>query len=120
MVQLTRVEAKRRFLEHIRKWPIYGASFFKAVQISRVSKSAPEEVYVAVNEWGLFVCDGATREVKKSFELTEILTYGYKEKNFLMVAGNLAKQRKLNFHTLYGKEINDLIVTYINMKVANK
>ena len=120
MMQLSPVEAKRRLLEHVRKFPIYGSTFYQAVQVTRVNKSAPEEVYIAVNEWGLFVCDGDKREIKKAFELSEILTYGYKDKNFLMVAGNLAKQRKLNFHTKYGKEINDLIVTYINMKVANK
>jgi hypothetical protein len=34
-----------------------------------------------------------------------------------VVAGNLAQQKKLNFQTLQGKMINDLLLTYINKMV---
>jgi myosin-7 len=117
-VNLSRTDAKKKFLEFIKQWPIYGATFFRALQISRISKNPPEDVLLAVSERGLIVLDGKSKEVKKNYELSEILTYGYKEKSFLVVAGNLAQQKKLNFQTSQGKMINDLLLTYINRMMA--
>jgi len=119
-VNLSRIEAKKKFLDVIKKWPIYGATFFRALQISRISKNPPEDVLLSVSERGLIILDGKTKEVKKNYELSEILTYGYKEKSFLVVAGNLAQQKKLNFQTLQGKMINDLLLTYINKMVQEQ
>lgn len=116
-VGLSRLEAKKKFLEYIKQWPIYGATFFRALQISRISKNPPEDVLLAISERGLIILDGKSKEVKKNYELSEILTYGYKEKSFLVVAGNLAQQKKLNFQTSQGKMINDLLFTYINKTV---
>jgi hypothetical protein len=119
-VSLGRIEAKKKFLDVVKKWPIYGATFFRAQQISRISKNPAEDVLLSVSERGLIILDGKTKEVKKNYELSEILTYGYKEKSFLVVAGNLAQQKKLNFHTLQGKMINDLLLTYINKMVQEQ
>ncbi len=41
-VNMSRTEAKKKFLDFIKKWPIYGATFFRALQISRISKNPPE------------------------------------------------------------------------------
>ena len=117
-VGLTRVEAKKKYLAFIKEWPIYGATFFPALQISRISKNPPEDVLLSISERGLIILDGKTKEIKKQYYLAEILTYGYKEKSFLVVAGNLAQQKKLNFQTSQGKMINDLLLTYINRMTA--
>ncbi len=36
-----------------------------------------QDVLLSVSERGLIILDGKTKEVKKNYELAEILTYGY-------------------------------------------
>eukprot|EP00455_Lapot_gusevi_P045468 TRINITY_DN5824_c0_g1_i2.p1 TRINITY_DN5824_c0_g1~~TRINITY_DN5824_c0_g1_i2.p1 ORF type:complete len:245 (-),score=82.63 TRINITY_DN5824_c0_g1_i2:176-910(-) len=116
---MNKTEARKKYLEIIKKWPIYGASFFKVVQVARVqAKVTTEDLILAISERGAILCDPTTREVRKAIELPEIVTYGYKDKSFLLVVGNMVQQKKLTFQTPQGKQINDLILTYINKLVA--
>jgi hypothetical protein len=68
---MSRTEAKKKFLDFIKKWPIYGATFFRALQISRISKNPPE------------VCrDGS--QTKHSFRTVFTICVYYFETRILM------------------------------------
>eukprot|EP00479_Gromia_sphaerica_P000054 TRINITY_DN1003_c0_g1_i5.p1 TRINITY_DN1003_c0_g1~~TRINITY_DN1003_c0_g1_i5.p1 ORF type:complete len:429 (+),score=98.53 TRINITY_DN1003_c0_g1_i5:1511-2797(+) len=109
-VSLSKTEAQIKYLSIVKKYQTYGCTFFTALRVSRVRKSKDpgEDVVIGISERGLVMLDPVTRNLNHDFELSEILTYGFKDNSFLLVAGNLMQQKKFNFRSMHGREMHDL------------
>lgn len=114
------MDAMIKYLSIVKKYQTYGCTFFSVLRVSRVrrSKDPGEDLIIGVSERGLVMLDPITRALKHEFELSEILTYGFKDQSFLLVAGNLMQQKKFNFRSYHGREMHDLLRIYIARLVA--
>ncbi|MES1911702.1 MAG: hypothetical protein MHM6MM_004095 [Cercozoa sp. M6MM] len=119
-VMLSRGKAQRQYIDRVAEFPTYGCTFFEALKVSRVKRSRDqgESYIIGIGERGVLLLDPETRETKMHFGISEILSYGFKDQSFLLVAGNLMQQRRLNFKTIRGRDMNELLFTYITKIVA--
>ena len=78
----------------------------------------PEEVFLAVNPRGILIINPDSKEVLASHPYSEVPTWGHSSTSFVLHIGNLIKQTKMYFSTEQGKEINDLVRSYVNHLVV--
>jgi len=98
----------------------YGCTFFPAILISRVRQDIIQSLALAIGEHGLMLLKRDTWEVEQLYELEKVLSYGFRPDSFLFVGGHLLKQRRFNFLTKQSKEMNDLLLAYINIKMVEQ
>jgi len=124
--QYEKQDAHRMYIEKLNEIDqleeIYGAHFFPCVRLSRLKASDGSDLndlmLVGIGEAGLALTDPFTREITTFYPLKEILTYGFRQDAFLFVAGSIRKQKKWRLATYCGKAMNDLLMSYIQLKVS--
>jgi len=113
------------YLEYVRKLrtlspQFYGCTFFPVTLISRVRQDIHQALALAIGENGLMLLSRNTWEVEQMYELEQVLSYGFRPESFLFVGGHLLQQRRFNFLTRQSKEMNDLLLAYINIKMREQ
>jgi len=113
------------YLEYVRKLrdfspQFYGCTFFPVTLISRVRQDIHQALTLAIGEKGLMLLTRDTWELEQMYELEQVLSYGFRPESFLFVGGHLLKQRRYNFLTRQSKEMNDLLLAYINIKMMEQ
>merc|ERR1712228_218907 len=88
----------------------FGCSFFRCVRVSRLKKTNNTEqidLMLGISENGVIFVNPTTLAIIERYKMEEILTYGFRSNAFLFVAGTLMTQRKYQFATMLGKQMND-------------
>jgi len=111
--------AKRNFLDYVEKWPTYGANLF-SIQQKRQFKSYPEFLNLGIGPSGVFLQHPEGGEVLDTFTYKDVVTWGYSERRFILVVGDVVQQKKLVFQTSKGAVMRQLIHAYIYYKVKSK
>jgi hypothetical protein len=113
---LTPLEARAEVMTMVRKWKVYGSSFFFVSP--HMSSTLPEEVFLAVNPQGVLIIDPTSKKVLSQYAYSEIPTWGHSGSSFVLHVGNLLRQTKLYFSTEMGAEINQLVRAYIARSIS--
>lgn len=121
-------DAFRLYLERLQEieqlQQIYGAHVFPCIRLSRLKKTDGSEgaelLLIGISENGITIFDPLEREIINHYPLQEILTYAFKKDAFLFVAGHITKQQKWRMATFCGKAMNDLLLSYIHLKVNQR
>jgi myosin-7 len=79
-----------------------------------MSADLPDEVFLAVNPKGILIISPESKEVLASHPYNEVPTWGHSASSFVLHIGNLMRQTKIYFATEQGKEINELVRSYVN------
>jgi len=120
---LDKPDAYRKYLELLRKDAspqFFGNCFFHTVRVSRLKKTKnteQDDLVLGVSENGVIFVDPYTNKIAEKYKMEEILTYGFRSNAFLFVAGTLMTQKKYQFATMLGKQINDLLRAHIDLRV---
>lgn len=120
---LDKPDAYRKYIEIIRgeACPTYfGLTFFRCVRVSRLRKqksTEQEDLLIGIGETGVLFLHPTSLKVIERYKMEEILTYGFRSNAFLFVAGTLMTQRKYQFATMLGKQMNDLLRAHIDLRV---
>ncbi|GFO23509.1 myosin-xv [Plakobranchus ocellatus] len=119
VARMTTFEARRQFVDHLKRWRLFGSTFFLLKGIPNVAG----ESLLAVNHEGITFLRQDTHEAFLQHPFSEILsTRRYRDDsnaNFLdMKVGNLMVQQILRIETDQGSDISDLIGQY--MQVINR
>lgn len=120
---LEKQDAYRKYIEYLRKSNAavyFGAAFFRCVRVSRLKKQQTNEkidLVLGVSENGVIFIDALSNAILERYKMEEILTYGFRSNAFLFVAGTLMTQRKYQFATMLGKQMNDLLRAHIDLRV---
>mmetsp|Transcript_6841 Transcript_6841/g.8940 ORF Transcript_6841/g.8940 Transcript_6841/m.8940 type:complete len:789 (+) Transcript_6841:150-2516(+) len=113
-----KMACKVNYLDYIKAWKWYGSSYFlvQTVTYKILGKEFPKNIILAVNTKGVLIVDpnDPSRELLADFPYSDIVTWGYSAKNFVLVVGNLVRSQKLFFETDEGSELNSLIHAYVN------
>ena len=93
----------------------------RAVVLALLSppRTTPPQVFMAVNPKGILIINPDTKEVLSTYPYSEVPTWGHSQSSFVLHIGNLIRQTKLYFATEQGKEINDLVRSYVNHLVVS-
>lgn len=113
----TPIECRKEVMEIVRRWKVYGSSFFFVVP--HMNSTLPDEVFLAVNPQGILLIDPTSKKVVSQYAYSEIPTWGHSGSSFVLHVGNLLKQTKLYFQTEMGAEINQLVRAYIARSISN-
>lgn len=105
------------YLNYVKDWQVYGSSFFFVEP--QMNADLPEDCFLAVNPKGVLLINPDTKEVLATHLYSEIPTWGHSGTSFVLHIGNLIKQTKLYFSTEQGKDINDLVRSYVNHLCAS-
>jgi len=120
---LDKQDAYRKYIEYLRKSDAavyFGCAFFRCVRVSRLKKTNNNEqidLVLGVSENGVIFVHPTTLQIIERYKMEEILTYGFRSNAFLFVAGTLMTQRKYQFATMLGKQMNDLLRAHIDLRV---
>jgi len=114
----TRFAVEAEYLSYVKEWQVYGSSFFFVEP--QMNVDLPEEVFLAVNPKGILVINPDSKEVLATHPYSEVPTWGHSSTSFVLHIGNLVKQTKLYFATPNGREINDLVRSYVNHLVTGQ
>jgi len=120
---LDKQDAYRKYIEYLRKSNAsvyFGGSFFRCVRVSRLKKTNSNEqidLLLGISENGVIFVHPMTLAIIERYKMEEILTYGFRSNAFLFVAGTLMTQRKYQFATMLGKQMNDLLRAHIDLRV---
>jgi len=121
---LDKPDAYRKYIEFLRKddqaSKYFGNAYFRCVRVSRLKKqqnNADDDVMIGVSELGVSFINPLTMEIVEKYKMEEILTYGFRSNAFLFVAGTLMTQKKYQFATMLGKQMNDLLRAHIDLRV---
>jgi len=120
---LDKQDAYRKYIEYLRKSNAavyFGCAFFRCVRVSRLKKTNNNEqidLVLGVSENGVIFVHPTTLQIIERYKMEEILTYGFRSNAFLFVAGTLMTQRKYQFATMLGKQMNDLLRAHIDLRV---
>ena len=108
----TAEQVEQEYLEYVQEWQVYGSSFFYVEP--QMSADLPDEVFLAVNPKGILIISPESKEVLASHPYNEVPTWGHSASSFVLHIGNLMRQTKIYFATEQGKEINELVRSYVN------
>ncbi|KAH9502357.1 hypothetical protein Btru_073529 [Bulinus truncatus] len=111
------LDAKARFIDVLKRWRLFGSTFFHIKNIANISN----ESLLAVNYEGISFLRKDTHETIRSYSFGEILsTRRYKSDtniNYLdMKLGDLMVQQILRIETDQGSDISDLIGQYMQVQ----
>uniref|UniRef100_A0A7S0TFM6 FERM domain-containing protein n=1 Tax=Elphidium margaritaceum TaxID=933848 RepID=A0A7S0TFM6_9EUKA len=116
-------DAYRKYIEYLRKSNAsvyFGCAYFRCVRVSRLKKQNTNEqidLLLGISENGVIFVHPTTLAIIERYKMEEILTYGFRSNAFLFVAGTLMTQRKYQFATMLGKQMNDLLRAHIDLRV---
>jgi len=120
---LDKQDAYRKYIEYLRKSDAgvyFGCAFFRCVRVSRLKKTNNNEqidLVLGISENGVIFVHPTTLRIIERYKMEEILTYGFRSNAFLFVAGTLMTQKKYQFATMLGKQMNDLLRAHIDLRV---
>lgn len=103
-----------RYLQGIQSLNVHqmiGCTFFRCID-----KTKGTDLVVGIGEFDVLLMDGITRQIVEKYRLEEILTYGFRPREFIMVCGTLAQQKKYQLMTREGRAMNDLLQQHIDVK----
>ena len=121
---LDKTDCYRRYLKHLRESTAsvyFGCEYFRCVRVSRIKTQNAEKIdlILGINENGVLFLEPVSKKIVERYKMEEILTYGFRSNAFLFVAGTLMTQRKYQFATMLGKQMNDLLRSHIDLRVWN-
>ena len=121
---LDKQDAYRKYIEYLRKSEAglyFGNCYFRCVRVSRLKKQKikeQEDLLLGISENGIIFVDPLKKNnIIERYKMEEILTYGFRSNAFLFVAGTLMTQKKYQFATMLGKQMNDLLRAHIDLRV---
>ena len=99
---------------------------FQIFPVVRLSRLKAEEgagltdlLLVNISETGLSMLDPfQNSRCVQRYDVDKILTYGFRPECFLFIAGEIRVQKRWRLATYSGKAMNDLLMSYINLKVC--
>ena len=105
----------------MQKWKIYGSSFF-VVNPLDASRYGGEDstLFLAINPKGVMIIRPETKELVAEFPYTQIPTWGFSTKAFVLQVGTLIRSEKHTFGTTSGQEMNALVKAYVNELIGAK
>lgn len=115
------IDPTRRYLERVLKLGdgnMYGNTFFRVTQTSL--KSLPSTLLIGVHSLGVNIFD-LSKELMRQYSLFEMSRWGFKvDKLALDIACIGEPETSLEFHTLQGQTIADLLSDYAREYVNEK
>lgn len=108
----SRQDARVAYLDYVRKWKIYGATYFFVEPQN--ARHLPRQVVLAVNSKSILVVDPGTKSFLEEFPLGNIVTWGHSPNSFVVVTGDLVQQVKNYFRTDQGQELNAMVHAYMD------
>ncbi|XP_033208410.1 myosin-VIIa-like isoform X2 [Belonocnema kinseyi] len=109
---MTNIEAKQNFLQHIYQWPTFGSAFFEVKQTTE--PSIPELVLIAINRNGISIIDPRAKDILATYNFSELSNWSSGNNYFHMTIGNFMKGKKILCETFLGYKMDDLISSYID------
>jgi len=103
-----------RYLSSIQSLNVHlmtGCTFFRCIY-----KSKGTDIVVGIGAFYVLLMDGMTRQIMEKYRLQEILTYGFRPREFVMVCGTLVQQKKYELLTREGRQMNDVLQQHIDIK----
>jgi len=101
---------------------LYGSQMFPVVRLVAKalahSEGTTKLLQIYISENGLSLVDPFKGEAIHHWPLSQVLTYGYRRDAFFFIAGSLREQKKFRMATYFGKQINDLLLAYVNLEIA--
>lgn len=110
-------EAQVRYLEHVSKWNLYGATMWKVKLMNALEMKLPGDMLLAVNCDGIMLLTEDVREPMMQHSFSDIYSWAYKNSAFAFVSGTVSKQ-KFQFDTRFGKEIANTLQAYVNVLMS--
>lgn len=115
-------DAKTEYLDIVKCWPFYGATFFppcKATQQKNTGKKLPNKLIIGVNADGIFLLK-KDKEVFSTHQFTEIWSWSSSNNSFAFEfspSSSQTESQRYTFETKQGAVIAATIQTYINILV---
>ena len=107
----SQLEARLSYLDYVKSWKIYGSTYFFVEPQN--SKDLPKECVLAVNNKGITVVSPTTKEFLAEYNYSTVVTWGHSPNSFVIVTGTKTRQIKIYFKTEQGKELNNMVQSYI-------
>jgi len=110
------IELKQKFVETLKTWDLFGASFFgiKASNDPRFSSGG----LLVVDGVGIKVLERNSRQTIISYGYDEIVNFRYDDNEFVMRTGDLMQKRIIRCQTTQGFVIADLIHSYVQYHMS--
>ena len=86
-------------------------------KLKKTNNNEQIDLVLGVSENGVIFVHPTTLQIIERYKMEEILTYGFRSNAFLFVAGTLMTQRKYQFATMLGKQMNDLLRAHIDLRM---
>ena len=105
---------------------LFGHSWFRCVRISWKAKMighsslAQNDLLIGISQMGIMFVHPIKQVVLEKYKMEEILSFGYQNNAFILVLGTLISQKKYQFATMQGKEMNDLLRQYIDLRIEKQ
>ena len=112
----SQLEARLSYLDYVKSWKIYGSTYFFVEP--QDSKELPKECVLAVNGKGITVISPTTKEFLAEYNYSTVVTWGHSPNSFVIVTGTQTRQVKVYFKTDQGKELNNMVKSYIEHRKA--
>lgn len=116
--EMTRQDAILSYLDIVMSWKLYGATYF-SVETNN-PKDFPPQVILAVGHKSVVLVEPESRSYLAEHSFSEILTWGYSFKAFVIVKGSKSKAFNHYFNTEQGKEISEVVRVNIGRFRANQ
>ena len=113
----------RQYILSLRNLSVYshfGCTFFRCVRVSKSYQSRGDDIIdiiFGISEDGVTFINPITLEIIHKYKMEEILTYGFKSNAFLLVVGTLKSQRRYQFATMRGRQMNELLKQHIELRM---
>lgn len=114
---VSKVDAQLRYLNHVRKWFIYGSLFWNVKTSADNNMGLPTQLVLAVNCDGIHLLQAETKELISSHSYTDVFSWAYKINAFAFVSGNVSRS-KYQFETDAGKDIGRTLQAYVDVLLA--
>ncbi|XP_076436063.1 myosin-VIIa-like isoform X2 [Babylonia areolata] len=108
---ISQEEARTRFLRVAITWPTYGSVFFEVKQ--RLSKTLPKYCLVAINTSGVHISDLQTKEVKQTYEFSQIPNWAYDDSSFTLIISGPSGSSRVLLETAVGHNMDDVLMAHI-------
>jgi myosin-7 len=108
-------DAKTEYLDIVKQWPFYGATFFPPCKTIGVKK-IPNKVIIGVNAEGILLLK-KDKELISTHPFTEICSWASSSTTFAFEFGSQAESQKYTFETKQGAIVAATIQTYIDILV---
>jgi hypothetical protein len=118
LLQMTRTDAKIRFVKLTRSLKTYGITFF-SVKENEAGKRKPIGRLLGISPEAVFRLDEVTKEFLKTWPLTNVRRWAGSATNFVLDFGGF-DETYLNVQTDQGQVMSQLLADYIDVVLNQK